>query len=864
MNKNFFVSVIIPTYNCDRFISYAINSVLNQSYTNLELIIVDDGSTDNTTGIIQKYTDRRIRYFHKENGGEPSARNVGIKESRGDYIAWLDADDVFASNILKTYINILNSDPQIFFLYPNLVHIDEDSRPTGVVWEYKDYSIEDIKALLFQKGRSCIPGIASTMAKRDCYEKVGFLDHNRKSSSDYDFLTKVVKLKLGKFKHVDSPLYHYRQLPTSVSHNLEHRNSNVVAVMKNMLKMYSFKELFPHVDLNGLSSAMATAEENFHIGKVFLDQGLLFAASPHCNVYFKESESYLIKTIKLDPDHCNCIANLGTLYLSMGGYSEALKYLSIANTRFLNSCQINNNLGYAYYKLNELDKARSYLEKAISISPDFEHAKNNLTNVNNAISAKTFIPVNRSNDTLRLLFLADASSIHTRRWLEFFHDRGHEIHIYDQNPSNGYPEGVTIHCPERLVLPAGEQNNDTNSTIHNIFELLKVLDNIKPDLLHCHYLTTYGLWGALCGYIPLICTPWGSDVFLDSANNDLFRKFNTFSLRQSQICTADSYDILKTSSDLRGTNNDFHYIPFGINTDIFKKSDEGNALKEKLNIQTSNVVLSPRQFKPEANIHVLIKAIPEILQKAPDTTFILKNYLDTNLYDKYSEILKRLVQVLGIENNVIFLEEIDYNEMVLLYNIADVTVSLRDTDGSSCSVLEAASCESPLVIGGIESIREWFTSGENAFLVNQKNEKSVANAITDLLLKKDKAKRFAALSRKLVVKKADYRKHWLTMEDLYIKCRNKKVLNKPPTQIESPQHQHRAENMITKLVSLAVKNYHNGKPEFARKCYLKIFEIFHSYELDDIIDSEYINNFVSNNYDERSILKSTNEPELIT
>ena len=102
------------------------------------------------------------------------------------------------------------------------------------------------------------------------------------------------------------------------------------------------------------------------------------------------------------------------------------------------------------------------------------------------------------------------------------------------------------------------------------------------------------------------------------------------------------------------------------------------------------------------------------------------------------------------------------------------------------------------------------------------------------------------------------------MEDLYIKCRNKKVRNKPPTQIESPQHQHRAENMITKLVSLAVKNYHNGKPEFARKCYLKIFEIFHSYELDDIIDSEYINNFVSNNYDERSILKSTNEPELIT
>lgn len=95
------VSVVIPTFNRGYIISRAIESVLNQSYTNWELIIVDDGSTDDTKDIIKSYLkDKRVKYFYQKNAGVSAARNLAIKKARGEYIAFLDSDDEFLSNKL--------------------------------------------------------------------------------------------------------------------------------------------------------------------------------------------------------------------------------------------------------------------------------------------------------------------------------------------------------------------------------------------------------------------------------------------------------------------------------------------------------------------------------------------------------------------------------------------------------------------------------------------------------------------------------------------------------------------------------------------------------------------------------------------
>lgn len=108
MKKEILVSVIIPTYNRKFIIERAIKSVLNQTYKNWELIIIDDGSTDNTKEALKQYLkNKRIRYYYKKNGGVSSARNMGIKKVKGMYIAFLDSDDEFLPNKIRFQLNVM-------------------------------------------------------------------------------------------------------------------------------------------------------------------------------------------------------------------------------------------------------------------------------------------------------------------------------------------------------------------------------------------------------------------------------------------------------------------------------------------------------------------------------------------------------------------------------------------------------------------------------------------------------------------------------------------------------------------------------------------------------------------------------------
>jgi glycosyltransferase involved in cell wall biosynthesis len=110
------VSVIIPAYKCENFISSAIESVLSQTYENIELIVVDDGSPDNTASVTKQYLNR-IHYIHQENGGVSKARNTGIRISKGEYVAFLDADDKWENNKLELQMKLFMDHPDVKFVF---------------------------------------------------------------------------------------------------------------------------------------------------------------------------------------------------------------------------------------------------------------------------------------------------------------------------------------------------------------------------------------------------------------------------------------------------------------------------------------------------------------------------------------------------------------------------------------------------------------------------------------------------------------------------------------------------------------------------------------------------------------------------
>lgn len=178
-------SVIIPTYNNEDTITEAINSVLNQSAYNLieEILVIDDGSTDNTRYVVKKFekNNNKIRYIYKENGGAASARNLGIKEAKADWIALLDGDDIWLPNKIERQWEVLNKNKNIVFLgsqYPLKI----------LLKEYHGLVKLTAKQLCIRS----MPYTPSVVFKKNVGEKYGFFNESMQYCEDSNFFQKFL------------------------------------------------------------------------------------------------------------------------------------------------------------------------------------------------------------------------------------------------------------------------------------------------------------------------------------------------------------------------------------------------------------------------------------------------------------------------------------------------------------------------------------------------------------------------------------------------------------------------------------------------------------------------------------------------
>ena len=190
--KNPTVSVIIPTYNRAHLIGRAIQSVLNQTYQDFEVIVVDDGSTDNTEEVIKEYQeqDRRIRYIrHEKNKGGSAARNTGIKLAKGKYIGLLDDDDEWLPEKLEKQMRkFQNSSEKVGVIYSGFFYISEKSGK--IVSEIIPHLRGKVYANLL---KGCILGSPTPLIKKRCFQKAGFFDETLPSCQDWDMWIRLSK-----------------------------------------------------------------------------------------------------------------------------------------------------------------------------------------------------------------------------------------------------------------------------------------------------------------------------------------------------------------------------------------------------------------------------------------------------------------------------------------------------------------------------------------------------------------------------------------------------------------------------------------------------------------------------------------------
>ena len=198
MKKTPKVSVIIPTYNRAHLIGKAIKSVLNQTYQDFEIIVVDDGSTDNTEEIVKSFTDFKIHYIcHKHNRGASSTRDIGIKASRGEYIAFLDSDDEWLPEKLNKQMKIFESESsEVGVVYTRDYYVDEKDKKVKKVHipRKEGYIYENLLRA------EDVIYISTVLVKNECFKKVGLFDEDLPASEDYDMWFRIAKYY--KFRYV--------------------------------------------------------------------------------------------------------------------------------------------------------------------------------------------------------------------------------------------------------------------------------------------------------------------------------------------------------------------------------------------------------------------------------------------------------------------------------------------------------------------------------------------------------------------------------------------------------------------------------------------------------------------------------------
>lgn len=190
------VSVVIPTYNRKDYVQEAINSVLAQTYTNYEIIVVDDGSTDGTGEVLQARYGDRIRYVWQINQGESVARNQGIAKTQGEYIAFLDSDDLWLPDKLERQISFLQSSPEVGMVSGQAWVIDENGDRHGeqLLGARPDMPGRlTLQELLLQNQ---IAGPSTVMVRRSVLQMTGGFDPQIKYGEDWDLWLQVIRLTL--------------------------------------------------------------------------------------------------------------------------------------------------------------------------------------------------------------------------------------------------------------------------------------------------------------------------------------------------------------------------------------------------------------------------------------------------------------------------------------------------------------------------------------------------------------------------------------------------------------------------------------------------------------------------------------------
>lgn len=258
------VSIVIPTYNQAQYLTEALDSLLAQTFQNWEAIIVNDGSTDNTKEVIEKYLllDKRFKAVHKQNGGVASALNMGIKHAKGEWICWLSSDDLFEPNKLEIHFNAIKENPDIKFFHSHWYLLLEETKQKIAPGLWLQIPPTDFQVIYFFWA-NYIHGNAIAVHK-SVFDDVGLFDETLRQGQDFDMWLRISSKYKSHFINERTCVTRIHKGQTTNSF-LEGGVLDSTRALIKFLNEKNFYDLFPFTDFNLPQNILKAINEIIYI-----------------------------------------------------------------------------------------------------------------------------------------------------------------------------------------------------------------------------------------------------------------------------------------------------------------------------------------------------------------------------------------------------------------------------------------------------------------------------------------------------------------------------------------------------------------------------------------------------------------------
>jgi glycosyltransferase involved in cell wall biosynthesis len=357
---------------------------------------------------------------------------------------------------------------------------------------------------------------------------------------------------------------------------------------------------------------------------------------------------------------------------------------------------------------------------------------------------------------MRVLLLSDTYSEHTEKWAIGLASNNIEVGLFSFNKAS-YPWYQNITNITVLYAPTKTLNTSNKiSYLKHVKSLKKAIKLFKPDIVHAHYATSYGLIGALSGFHPFVISAWGTDVMKFPQKNFINEFILKYNLNTADAICATSHTIKDYLKPI--TSKKVTVIPFGIDTNVFIKKVVKSVFSSE-----SFVFGSIKSLEEIYNIDVLIRAFAILKSKYSSKPIKLLIIGEGS----QKEYLKNLCQELNVLDDVIFTGRIAFSEVSLYFNMLDVLVNISDYESFGVSVIEAMACEKPVIATDTGGLKEIIENDNFGSLVEIKNIEQTVFEMEKYFLNIDLKNKIGKAAREKVIQKYNWKDNVWQMIEVY-------------------------------------------------------------------------------------------------